>query len=513
MRVESGLPERRAGPAGPESRDARDERNRGRAPAASALAALLLLSALPAAAGVRPSYGGELRVALPAAPRVLDPARARDPADLVAVRALHAPLLELDASGRLAPGLLAEVPEPEAGGRAFRLRLRPDAAFADGSPITAADVAAALRRTVQPGIASPHAWVALPIAGAEEVRAGRAAALAGIAIVSDRELLVSLAFPFPDFPWALAAPASAPVSATGAGAGPFRLAGARGPGALRLVANDAHHRGRPFADALVLAAESARGAADAVLRGEAQLVLRAEAAGPGARDLPPAVATYALVNVHRLGPGAAPLRAALAAVDRGELARRFVHGPAEPLDALLPRFALPPEDPARAGRRAAVRATSGRPPANVTLLVVDGASDQRAVADRLQVKLFDRGIRVAVERVDAARFAERLARGDHDVALVTVTLVSARPALAAAQVALAAGGPRLARHALETLGATRPAALPAALQRLADEAGLVPLFATGLRATAAPALQGLAPRADGSVPLGDLWRLEVGGPP
>jgi ABC-type transport system substrate-binding protein len=173
---------------------------------AGILTALLLAGAFPAAAGVRPSWGGELRVALPAAPRVLDPARAREPEDLVAVRALHAPLLELDAAGRLAPGLLAEVPVPEAGGRGFRLRLRSDATFSDGTPITAADVAAALTRTVQPAAASPHAWIALPITGADAVLAGRASALAGIAIASDRELLVSLAFPFPDFPWALAAP-------------------------------------------------------------------------------------------------------------------------------------------------------------------------------------------------------------------------------------------------------------------------------------------------------------------
>jgi ABC-type transport system substrate-binding protein len=74
---------------------------------AAILAAALLLAAAPARAGVRPAYGGTVRVLLPAAPRVLDPARALEPADLFAVRALHAPLLEVDAAGRLAPGLLA----------------------------------------------------------------------------------------------------------------------------------------------------------------------------------------------------------------------------------------------------------------------------------------------------------------------------------------------------------------------------------------------------------------------
>jgi peptide/nickel transport system substrate-binding protein len=468
----------------------------------------------PAAAGVRPTYGGEVRIAVPAAPRVLDAARAQELEDLVAVRALHAPLLEVDAAGRLAPGLLAEVPVAAAGGRGFTLRLRPDASFADGTPVTAARVAAALARTLEPGprgAAAPHAWIALPIAGAEAVLAGRATALAGIAIVSDRELLVSLAFPFPEFPWALAAPASAPVSTSGSGAGPFRVDGARrGTGALRLVANEAHHRGRPFADALLLAPDSARGAAAALRRGDISLALRPEAAGPGARDLAPTVATYAVVNRARLGARAAPLRAAIAAIDRGELARRFVRGVAEPLDTLLPRFARPLTLPEV---RAPVRAEAGAAPAQVTLLVLDSAPDQRAVADRLQVALFDRGVRVAVERVDAARFAERLARGDHDLALVTVTLVSPRPALAAAQVALAIGGPRLSREVLAALGALPPDLMPAALARFAEDAGIVPLFATGFRASAAPALQGVAARPDGAIPLDDVWLLEAGGAP
>jgi peptide/nickel transport system substrate-binding protein len=495
----------------------RERRTLGRVGRSGVVALALVVGttlAGPAAAGVRPTYGGELRVALPAAPRVLDPARAQEPEDLVAVRALHAPLLELDVAGRLAPGLLAEVPAAEAGGRGFTLRLRPDASFADGTPITAVHVAAALARTLAPGppgAASPHAWLALPITGADAVLAGRTAALAGVAIVSDRELLVSLAFPFPEFPWALAAPASAPVSASGAGAGPFRLDGARGgPGPLRLVANEAHHRGRPFADALVLAPESARGAAAALRRGDVSLALRPEAAAPAPRELAPTVATYLVVNRARLGASAVPLRAALEAVDRGELARRFVRGVVEPLETLLPRFARPP---AELAGRTPVRAASGAAPAQVRLLVLDGAADQRAVADRLQVSLFDRGVRVAVERVDATRFAERLARGDHDVALVTVTLVSPRPALAAAQVALATGGPRLARETLARLGALPPEALPAALARLADDAGIVPLFATGFRASAAPALQGVVPRADGALPLGDAWLLEAGSAP
>jgi peptide/nickel transport system substrate-binding protein len=472
---------------------------------AAALAAALALAAPPARAGVRPAYGGTVRVLLPAAPRVLDPARALEPADLFAVRALHAPLLEVDAAGRLAPGLLAEVPAPEAGGRAFRLRLAPGLRFSDGSAVTAASVAFSLSRLLARDPPSPHAWVALPILGADALLDGRAATLAGVQVLSDRELLVTLAFPFPDFPWALAALPAAVVSPRGAGAGPFVLETQDAAGS-RLAPNPNHARGRPFAGALILAAADARSSARALSAGGAELVLRPEPGGAGAIDGPALTVVAAAVNGRRLGAAAAPLAGALRAVDRAELARLFVRAPATPMDGLVPPALLAaPAPPLPAG------AAAGAPPPRVGLLVPAGAPDLRAAADRIQVRLFDRGVRAAVEEEPAPRFAARVAAGDFDVAIAAVPVLALRPALAAGEVTLALRGPAAARRAMAALAGLPPEDAAARATALARELDVVPLFATGQRATAAPALQGARFRADGAIDAGDLWLL--GGAP
>ena len=67
---------------------------------ASACALACALAATPARAGVRPAYGGTVRIALPVLPRVEDPALATEPADLLLVRATAGLLLEVTADGR-----------------------------------------------------------------------------------------------------------------------------------------------------------------------------------------------------------------------------------------------------------------------------------------------------------------------------------------------------------------------------------------------------------------------------
>jgi len=464
-----------------------------------ALALAALLAAPNARSGaLPPRYGGEVRILVPEIPSDLDPARASSPAELAAARALHATLLETEPSGRLRPGLLAEMPEAEPGGRAFRMRLRPGLRFHDGQPLLAADVAASLARLLQPSVRSPHAWLALAIQGAEAVREGRAPSLAGVQALSELELRVALDAPF-DLPRALAAAPAAIISRGGAGAGPFRPSG-RTEGALRLPAFDGHASGRAYADALVLTRLDARRAARAFSRGEADLALRPEAVpGGAASELPALTASYALVNPRRLGSLAAALRRDLADLDRAELTRLFVRGPAVPLAGPLPPAILPPAAEAPAHPAGLARSASRR---KLSLLVSSCAESHRAVADRIQVKLFDRGVRVVVEPLEPGAFAARLAAGDYDLALLAVTFVSASPPLAALQLAQALGGVPLARRALARLGSAEAAVVAA---EVAEAVQAVPLFASGLRASARSGLEGLAPRPDGTLDPGGLW--------
>jgi peptide/nickel transport system substrate-binding protein len=462
----------------------------------------LLALALPglAAAGVRPAPCASIRVGIPAPPGVLPPGAAERAVDLLVERATSAPLLEIDAAGRLAPGALAEVPVPEAEGRAFRLRLRPGLRAAGGRSLGAADVAAHLTSLLRSSRA-PHAWVALPILGAEAVLDGRAPVLAGVQVLSPSELLVTLSFPLPSFPWLLAtAPAALPE------AGPYAALPRRSPSdPLLLVANEHAQGGRPFARQIELHAADARSSARLVEKGGLDLVLRPEPSGgrPGPA-LPALTATIAVVNGSRLGPGAAAIRNALRALDRGELARRFVRGPATGLTTLAP--------PATLAGTPAPEERAGAAPGRVVLLADAGAPDPRTLAERIQVKLFDAGVRAAVEVAEGAGLRARLDAADYDVALVSVQIASPLPALAAAQIAFAARGAPAARRAFEALGRAAPEALSEAADRLARELDVVPLVVSGLRASLGPRLQGLAACPDGSVDLANLWLLGGGAP-
>jgi peptide/nickel transport system substrate-binding protein len=47
---------------------------------------------------------------------------------------------------------------------------------------------------------------------------------------------------------------------------------------------------------------------------------------------------------------------------------------------------------------------------------------------------------------------------------------------------------------------------------IAARLGLVPLFASGLRASPGPALRGVRPLPDGTLDPGDLWLFQGGAP-
>ncbi len=469
--------------------------------AGRALALALAVAVAPAAAsaGVRPRYGGELRALLPALPAQLDPARASSMPELAAARAAHATLLEVDERGALRPSLLATLPESGDGGRSFRLRLAPALRFQDGAPVTAADVAATLSRLGSPWAA--HGWVAAPIRGFDAVREGRARSLAGIEILSDSELRIELAYPFPGFPYALAAlPAAVVHVGPGgeiAGAGPFRPTGSGGA-SLRMVAFDGCSAGRPFTDALVLAVADPRGAARALARGEADVVLRPEPQAGAPAGEPSLDEVVVAVVSRRLGALAEPTLGALAALDRAELTR-LVRGPARPLAALLPPPLLTGHPPAPRPR--------GPLPPRLGLLLPAEAGAPREAAERIQVKLYDRGVRVAIESLPRAAFASRVAAGDFDAALVPMWLVTRAPALALAQVAWALGGPGRGADALARAARADSSTLPALAGALEEELLAVPLYATGFRLDARPEVQGLSRADDGTWAVGDAWLL------
>src|ERR1035441_2869970 len=107
----------------------------------SAWLPLAVLSALAVSgAATRPHYGGTLRVEMRAAPAVLDPAAP----DATPLRSLvFETLVRLDGAAAPQP-CLALSWQHDATARRWQFNLRPGVKFHDGSPLTAAAVAAAL---------------------------------------------------------------------------------------------------------------------------------------------------------------------------------------------------------------------------------------------------------------------------------------------------------------------------------------------------------------------------------
>ncbi|WP_167631071.1 ABC transporter substrate-binding protein [Mariprofundus ferrooxydans] len=96
---------------------------------------------------------GVLRVGLAHMPATLDPRFATDAASVRVQELLHRGLLRLDESFHLQGDLATGWGQPEP--LLWRFTLRPGLHFSDGTPLTAADVAATLSAVLNPALASP----------------------------------------------------------------------------------------------------------------------------------------------------------------------------------------------------------------------------------------------------------------------------------------------------------------------------------------------------------------------
>jgi peptide/nickel transport system substrate-binding protein len=182
-------------------------------------------------------------------------------------------------------------------------------------------------------------------------------------------------------------------------------------------------------------------------------------------------------------------------IDRDDLIRLFVRAPAVPMPHLLPPALL----------AQAPRPRPGSPGAGglrmVTLLYDVGIEDQRAVAERIQVKLHERGYKVALEPLPRSILRTRWAKGDFDLMLHALLLPPV-PGPALAVVLDAAGRKDLLGVELPLIGAIEEASARDAKAReralaLAPSVPLLPLYAQGLGLRVAPEVEGLEMDAQG----------------
>jgi ABC-type transport system substrate-binding protein/serine/threonine protein kinase len=142
--------------------------------------------------------GGSLVVALSNPIASIEPGDYETTEEHEVVANVFETLVTTDAQGGLVP-LLAEKWSLEEAGRTFRLRLRPQAAFSDGAPLTAPAVKRSFERSIRLSRqAMPAAFAA--ISGVEDFLEGRTDSVAGITAVSESEVEIHLREALPVYP-------------------------------------------------------------------------------------------------------------------------------------------------------------------------------------------------------------------------------------------------------------------------------------------------------------------------
>jgi oligopeptide transport system substrate-binding protein len=288
--------------------------------AGMAIRATFLAALLAAAIGLAGCGGpasGPIRVsAIGGPPRLMNPNLSPlDPPSAFLAEALAQGLVRFDATGEIEPALAQSWIVSDDGLRyTFRIRR---ASWADGSPVTAQQVAARLRATLSRASRNPLK----PVLGAVE----------SINPMTDFVLEIALRGPRPNFLQLLAHPEMA-VLENGLGAGPYRL-GDSGPAGVRLELPRGEDEDAPAETPdLLLRGERSAIAVARFAAGESDLVLggtTGDLAIVRTADLPaarlvfdPVGGMFGLVFAHGGGTlGDVSLRRALAmAVDRDGLA-------------------------------------------------------------------------------------------------------------------------------------------------------------------------------------------------
>jgi oligopeptide transport system substrate-binding protein len=179
--------------------------------AAVILAAAAILAGPLAAAG--PAAAEKvLRVANMGEPETLDPHKSSTTIESSILRNLFEGLVVLDPSANVALGV-AESYDISEDGLIYTFRLRENARWSNGEPVTADDFVYSLRRIEDPKTRSQYAEVLYPIKNAQEVNTGKAALTElGVAAPDARTVRITLKAPTPYFLQLLTHQTALPVS-------------------------------------------------------------------------------------------------------------------------------------------------------------------------------------------------------------------------------------------------------------------------------------------------------------
>ena len=331
--------------------------------------------------------GGVLRVAT-TTPGSVDPGNVYEPVSELIVRTLCTPLLTTDPeTSEVRPGVVESYLVSD-GGASIALRLRDDAVFSDGTPVTAEDVAFTLSRIASADYASTSAERLAPVDGYAEIHGDESTnedlerrRLRGVGVRDDENVQIQLLEPLSDFVRVLTDPLLSPVSKKAAErdpeafgrnpvcVGPYQLEKPYAPGddALRLVRSRAFtavdsvltRGGRGYADTIEFRFyDDAAAAAGAVAKGEADVAPARPDDVSGVQSGPGPLLEYLGLPTTSAGFEDPRVRQAVSlAIDREELVRRVFPRTRVAADGFLPATSEADDDcdaaPARADLAAA----------------------------------------------------------------------------------------------------------------------------------------------------------------
>ena len=219
-------------------------------------------AATPSTAQPAPSGKQALTIAGPTAEiATLDPALVRDADSSFLVRQMFSGLIRFNERLEPIPDLAEQV-QVSSDGLTYTFQLASDAAFADGAPITPADVVYSLTRAVDPATAGGDlSALGGPtflsgIKGYAEVASGAAASLAGVEASGARTITIQVSEPDSAFLMKLASTPAAVVDRrdvergadwwkSANASGPFGISDFTADDHLTFVPNARHHEGEP----------------------------------------------------------------------------------------------------------------------------------------------------------------------------------------------------------------------------------------------------------------------------
>lgn len=374
-------------------------------------------------------------------PRSLDPALSTDVPTGRAVSYVFDGLTRFTPTAQVVPDLATSW-ELAPDGVTYTFHLKHDVKFHDGTSFSASDVRHSWERVLDPATRGGRGWPLYPIRGAQEFAAGKAKSIAGLLVVNDSTLRVTLTEPFAIFPKMLAMPATAivPVRTPAnfgehpIGTGPWKFVAWHHDDYLLFARNTQYHDGAPLTDSLeariipelsTAEAEFEAGNVD-VLQVPAQESPSWEANDETKQLLQSAPSLrliYGAINTTR-GPlrDVRVRRAINLAVDREMILKRLMGGRGTlaagvippSLDGYDPALTPYPYDSAKA--RALLKQAGY--PNGIDIELWTSQSEQfPRIAQTIQAYLARVGIRVKLVQRDASSMREAARNGKTDIAL------------------------------------------------------------------------------------------------